>query len=399
MDPISLTVAALGAALPLVNELLKRVIGDSTEHPSVTAPTDRSSNTPEGVSPFSLNKSKVMRELKQVYNDAILYVNNPHDKRNYLLVLEGARQEINAAQTDDTLENAEFSISKVATEIRRYRNNLGEQSKARTAGIITSLLAIFVLAGFIFYSPQFGVDSKTLISLLDIPAYVVLWAAIGSYTAILYRFNHQAEWEILSPTRWLYTRPVTGVVMGTITYLMVEVGVLAFTNGSARVATAATVSVQGVSLPSTSATLLALVAFLAGFSDKFADALLMTLIGRLGGDEKGGIMSGEVQTPAHVHSTEQPSFAVMAPGKPEGQVKRLQRARAGGENGKSGNTRTTNRRAAQVTVVPGTETNGGAAANWPSGVESTGTEQPDEPEAQSRNPEPSNPSRASEPDQ
>jgi hypothetical protein len=112
---------------------------------------------------------------------------------------------------------------------------------------------------------------------MQLPLPILLWSAIGSFTAILYRFNSSGDIELRDPLRWLFTRPLTGIVMGTMAYLAMKIGMLAAVPDKAS------------SLGSLE--LMWVVAFLGGFSDRFADTLLRSLVGRFGGDGKADLVS------------------------------------------------------------------------------------------------------------
>jgi len=118
---------------------------------------------------------------------------------------------------------------------------------------------------------------------MQIPLPVLLWSAIGSFTAILYRFNNSGEIELQDPLRWLFTRPLTGVVMGIIAYFAVLIGLIAI--GSKDLSS--TVGKTEV---------LWLIAFISGFSDRFADGLLKSLIGHFGGNTEAGLLNFDVPT-------------------------------------------------------------------------------------------------------
>jgi hypothetical protein len=75
-----------------------------------------------------------------------------------------------------------------------------------------------------------------------------------------------------------------GVVMGAITFLIIKAG-LTMTQGTST-------SVN----PPISNEITWLIAFLAGFSDRFADGLLKSLAGRFGGDKTSDLVSMRLQT-------------------------------------------------------------------------------------------------------
>jgi len=101
--------------------------------------------------------------------------------------------------------------------------------------------------------------------------------------AMLYRFNTSADAELADPLRWCFTRPLTGILMGIIEYMVFKVGILVLQPASDAVSAA-----HGSG--GAPQELLWLAAFLAGFSDRFADSVLRSLAGRLGGDRQGDLV-------------------------------------------------------------------------------------------------------------
>jgi hypothetical protein len=58
---------------------------------------------------------------------------------------------------------------------------------------------------------------------------VIFWSAIGSFAAILYRFTNAGDKDLEDPVRWLFSRPVTEIIMGAISFLVLKGGLLAVT--------------------------------------------------------------------------------------------------------------------------------------------------------------------------
>src|SRR5438477_550043 len=63
-----------------------------------------------------------------------------------------------------------------------------------------------------------------LIAIISIPFAIVMWSFIGSLSAMLYRFNKSDDAELADPLRWMFTRPLTGVVMGVVSFLILKAG-------------------------------------------------------------------------------------------------------------------------------------------------------------------------------
>jgi hypothetical protein len=184
---------------------------------------------------------------------------------------------------EETLDLVDENLNQIESVIDTYRDRRAKLQMARMIAVYFSSALLAGLVWFLIYAQKTGITADTEVQLLGLPVPVILWSAIGSYTAILYRFAVFGDNGITDPLRWLFSRPLMGVVMGSITYLIIRVGLMTFAPGTP---TGNLGTIQ----------LMWLVAFLAGFSDRFSDSLLRSLIGRFGGDKDGEIVSMEVTT-------------------------------------------------------------------------------------------------------
>ncbi|MFN6470615.1 MAG: hypothetical protein RMY36_013210 [Nostoc sp. SerVER01] len=133
---------------------------------------------------------------------------------------------------------------------------------------------------------QFGSNSKfivgndlgqTKLAFIGIPWPVVLWSLIGSFAAMIYRFNRQPIYDFTDAIKWMLTRPTQGVVLGSAFYLVLASGLFLLTGG----ASASTSS--GVAKVTTE--IILVLSFLVGFSDKFADSVFNALVDKYSGKE------------------------------------------------------------------------------------------------------------------
>ncbi len=184
------------------------------------------------------------------------------------------------ARSEQELNMTMITVKQVEGTLERYYAKIKDRAKIRTYAILVSILAFGVIAAAIYFSHEAGFTTNTMVTMLEIPLPILLWSAIGSFTAILYRFNKAGDSELQDPLRWLITRPLTGIVMGTVAYLIVKAGLLTVVSGDV-------LSSAG------SLEFLWLLAFLAGFSDRFADGLLNSLVGRFGGESGMGLLGQE----------------------------------------------------------------------------------------------------------
>jgi hypothetical protein len=160
--------------------------------------------------------------------------------------------------------------------------------KSKAAGRILAIwLTVGVVLGLILLialSPRIGFTTDTEIPIIQIPVSIVLWSCIGSLGAMLYRFNSSADAELADPLRWSFTRPLTGILMGIMAYLAFKIGLFVIQPTASNPA-----SQPGTS--SAAKELLWVAAFLAGFSDRFADSVLRSLTGHFGAEKSADLVS------------------------------------------------------------------------------------------------------------
>ena len=117
---------------------------------------------------------------------------------------------------------------------------------------------------------------------MGIPKPVWVWAIIGSFTSMLLRAGSFPFSNRIEAIRWLLFRPVLGVVMGVMTYLMLTAWLIVF---------------AGSSTTQTSE-LIWVIAFVGSFSDTLSVNLLQKVIGHFEPQAK----SEEVEAPAAILS-------------------------------------------------------------------------------------------------
>jgi Phage integrase, N-terminal SAM-like domain len=206
-------------------------------------------------------------------------IHNPNTRRAYAR----ACARFFAWCDDRGLPPATIRPHDVATYIEQLQNEVSSPSVKQQLAAIRMLFDWLVTAKSCRPTQRMrcagpsGLSTETIVPLIKIPFPIIIWSAIGSLGAMLYRFNNSADAELADPLRWSFTRPLTGILMGIIAYMTFKIGLLVLQPGTIPGRT------PGV-VPSTSEELLWLAAFLAGFSDRFADSVLRSLTGRLGGD-------------------------------------------------------------------------------------------------------------------
>jgi hypothetical protein len=184
--------------------------------------------------------------------------------------------------SNDVLSDEVWSAIGIMTEIEQRRIkverliSLDRGAKRFTVVSVTLYLGILIaLLSCVYAFSNVGpIEGRSLdqlkVRLFEIPWPVILWSFIGSIAAMIYRFNRKPIHAFGDAVKWMITRPVQGVVLGSAFYLVLVSGLFLLTGvNPAESSESARVS----------ETVLVL-AFLVGFSDKFADAVFNTLIDR-----------------------------------------------------------------------------------------------------------------------
>jgi hypothetical protein len=223
--------------------------------------------------PFEGKRRQALRTAKQLQNAIFLHIPSFDYRRSKLIFI--SFQTLSAtysAKEELEFDWVDLNLETIRSALKEYKESQRQKQRARFWAFAISILAI---AAVIILITAVGLrnsdfNSANPIPVLGIPWSVLIWSFIGSMTAILYRFNLQSDVELQDPYRWLFTRPVTGIVMGIVLYISLQAGLVAV---DAEIET-------GFG----SKSLVWLAAFVGGFSDKLADTILHFLVGRFGGD-------------------------------------------------------------------------------------------------------------------
>ena len=156
----------------------------------------------------------------------------------------------------------------VCEDQKRHRNTV--LGVAVYIVIIATCLVVLPLLTTIF--PDF------LPSFLGIPAPILIWSFIGSFAAMIHRFNSQSVYYFSDAIKWMLTRHVQGIVLSSAFYLVLTSGLFLITNGAA--------SQASTPQPSIRDEIILVLSFLIGFSDRFVDSVFNTLIERYSGTAK-----------------------------------------------------------------------------------------------------------------
>ena len=173
------------------------------------------------------------------------------------------------------IESRKILVEELIQKDRLQRNST---TKYVTGSILLVITLISVCG--IFFGPQFTIGTEPLgnlnLPLLNVPWPVVFWSFIGSFAAMIYRFNRQPIHEFGDVIKWTLTRLVQGVVLGSAFYLILVSGLALLTGGS-------TEGVETGTDSKLADEVILVLTFLVGFSDRFADTVFNALIDRYSG--------------------------------------------------------------------------------------------------------------------
>lgn len=147
-----------------------------------------------------------------------------------------------AGEDMDVLSNEAQAAIGVITEIEQRRIiveklvRLDRGRRGWTAFAVTCYIVVFIALAIWFYfhtSSHLQLNQKPLselkLPLFGIPWPVALWSLIGSFAAMIYRFNQRPIYDFGNALKWMLTRPVQGVVLGSTFYLVLVSGLFLLT--------------------------------------------------------------------------------------------------------------------------------------------------------------------------
>lgn len=186
--------------------------------------------------------------------------------------LTNARQILRELGDDPTwtMDRAQYEINRV--EFMVAREKMKQLSETRWRWIVPALVVTYIaiIISIILFG-QGALTSTTIIPIIDVPLPVVIWAAIGSLSAILYRFYKYPPRRLKTEIQWLVARPIIGIVMGAMAYLAITSGLFIFGVATGENPTGEIARPQ----------IIWFLAFLGGFSDRFFETVIETVIGKV----------------------------------------------------------------------------------------------------------------------
>lgn len=266
-----------------------RKIEDDLDKLYATSPVERRAHLREVLAQRTNEIARVLRDNKARY---------AHAKK----LRDDAEEHLSSREP--SLSEVQSLLTSINELVLREESELREQRNWRR--IATLIMLAYVV--FLISAPML-LASDVIIPVFRIPSSVVMWGALGSLAAILYRFYTERERVRFDlEVRWLIARPLVGIIMGCLAYLALVTGLLLLVPEADRRATESTPAQSapagstapaerlpsgGVPSPSpgTADTDLArrmpiywIVAFLAGFSDKFYTRIIKLLVEKTVGD-------------------------------------------------------------------------------------------------------------------
>ena len=176
------------------------------------------------------------------------------------------------AQSTAALSRVQSYLNSLRELVSREEREQKEERYWQYAAI--AIMVVYVL-GLVF-AARIDFVSPTPRYLFGVPQSVILWGAAGSLAAILYRFyTEQGRIRFATEFRWLIARPIIGIIMGGVVYIALNSGLVLLTTPNSAQATAGAAASASVHIHS-----FWIVAFLAGFSDKFYLGVIDLLVAR-----------------------------------------------------------------------------------------------------------------------
>jgi len=137
------------------------------------------------------------------------------------------------------------------------------EKKLQKRMFIVLSLYVLLLIALILLATTYGLTSGP-IPIVGIPISVLLWSSLGSIANMLYRFykHHDVE-DVELELRWYSARPLVGMIMGIVIYLVLQAGVIFLSFATSQSSTGQIKD-----------EILWLFSFIGGFSDRFFEVMI-----------------------------------------------------------------------------------------------------------------------------
>ena len=219
-------------------------------------------------------KEKLQLDLEQLFDDVaeVLFDNTELQTRLFYRIraAKEALQRKGDVDPESTTTRVEMEVKSIKAILNRERQIQHEEKILRW---ITPMLIVVYIVSIVWIIVKGGNvwQDEKIVPVIGIPVSILVWAAIGSLAAILYRFyTHQAG-RMREEIKWLIARPIIGIVMGSLSYLAILSGLIIFGTTMGLDSDASNARPQ----------ILWIIAFLGGFSDKFFERIIAIVVGKL----------------------------------------------------------------------------------------------------------------------
>ncbi|MCO5190933.1 MAG: hypothetical protein M9928_15840 [Anaerolineae bacterium] len=216
-------------------------------------------------------QSYLSEEQQQLYAESIsIFLND--DERTVTRQAYVDKQ-LGYAKTKSEKEDylgADAAIQSAKRVIALHKQEQDEQRSWRIYAIL--IMVVYILLAILLAlhpAARVTLDHESKHTTYGVPLRVMFWAGIGSLAAILYRFYTLREvirFDI--EVRWLIARPLIGIIMGSMAYLALAAGLILVSSESTS------------TNPAIRPEIALIVAFLAGFSDRFYEGIVDLLTAR-----------------------------------------------------------------------------------------------------------------------
>jgi hypothetical protein len=216
------------------------------------------------LSPDVMNRVDTLSKMIDQYYVSIptRLKSSPEAQRRCLTYLAQAEAELVPQPSRSQLIEARLNLARIEIELTRAR------SVSLSVTVIIGILYLFAMVFGIAFATgllRAGITAADMnkLLLLGVPGPIWMWSVIGSLTSMLLRAGSTHFADFGEAIRWLLFRPVVGLVMGVLTYLIVATGLLVFAGSS----------------DTRAPELVWLIAFAGSFSNTLSIHLLQKLLG------------------------------------------------------------------------------------------------------------------------
>ena len=189
----------------------------------------------------------------------------------------GYLSEAEKSLSKEDIISCRIALTQIEIELYRAKNAF------RSFAIVVFIIYFFAIFPLLAYRGNwFGIQQLELLKILvadgmtpeqlnetlfiGIPIPIWFWSIIGSFTSMLLRASYFPFRNSNEALRWLLARPIIGINMGVLTYLMLISGLIVFAGNSTSIQTPQ---------------LLWVIAFIGSFSDTLSINLLQNILGDL----------------------------------------------------------------------------------------------------------------------